>query len=87
MIKSFIMLMILLFVLLHLIACSDSSGTKRILEQQGYTNVETTGYSFFGCDKSDHVRTRFIAASPNGKTIEGTVCNGFLFKNYTIRFD
>lgn len=71
---------------LGLSACSDAPTAERILRNQGYTNIKTTGYAWFGCDsKSDNYSTGFTATSPNGTKVEGVVCSGF-FKGGTIRF-
>ncbi|HET8686676.1 MAG TPA: hypothetical protein VFM18_08430 [Methanosarcina sp.] len=66
--------------------CTDSSTTTRVLEEQGYTNVKTTGYVFFGCPEDDVFHTGFVATSPANKTVSGVVCSGLLFGS-VIRFD
>ena len=65
--------------------CTDKVEAKRVLKQQGYTNIDFTGYSWMGCSKDDAYHTGFIAVL-NGRRIEGTVCSGLLFKGSTIRF-
>lgn len=65
--------------------CTDKENAKRVLANDGFTNITITGYSIFGCSKDDFQRTGFIAKKGN-KTVEGTVCSGLLFKNSTIRF-
>lgn len=67
--------------------CTDAPSTERVLRQQGYTEVTTTGYGFLGCGKDDTVRTGFAATAPNGERVTGTVCGGLLFKNNTVRLD
>ena len=59
-------------------ACSDSKGAKRALEAQGYTHVETTGHSFFGCDDTDTFSTGFHAQGANGMAVSGSVCRKWL---------
>jgi hypothetical protein len=66
-------------------ACVDHNGTQRVLAEQGYTHIQTTGYGWFSCSKSDSFATRFTAKNQLGKTVNGTVCSGW-FKDYTIRF-
>ena len=73
--------------LVSLGACTDPEGAKRVLENQGYTNVEITGWKPFSGDKNDFYETGFRAKSPNGMTVEGTVTKGLLFKGSTIRFE
>lgn len=71
---------------LALAACSDGDTARRVLIQQGYTEIEITGYSPFSCGKDDSFATGFVATSPAGIRISGTVCSAF-FKGATIRFD
>jgi len=66
--------------------CADEEGAAKVLKQAGYTNVETTGYTFFGCGEHDFYRTTFKAVGPTGIEVEGVVCSGF-FKGNTIRLD
>jgi len=66
-------------------ACSDADGARQTLEQMGYTNIQVTGYSLFGCDERDTFRTAFTAISPNGTPVDGVVCSGW-FKGNTVRF-
>lgn len=74
-----------LIILASLSACTDSVDAQRVLEDSGYTEVRTGGYSVFGCDgKSDNFATSFQAKSPNGRPVSGAVCKGFL-KGSTIR--
>ena len=72
--------------LMLLTACSDESNTERVLSDQGFTDIQTTGYAFFGCGKDDSFHTGFVAKSPIGKTVSGVYCSGW-FKGGTIRFD
>lgn len=72
--------------LLFLVGCTDSSGAKRILEAQGFTNIETTGYALTGCSDDDQYQTGFKAKGATGKTVEGVVCCGLVWKNCTVRF-
>jgi hypothetical protein len=67
-------------------ACSDPSGASKVLRDNGYTNITTTGYRFFACSERDIFSTGFVAKSPNGTTVTGAVCEGLL-KGKTIRFD
>ena len=67
-------------------ACTDESGTTKVLKQNGYKVVEVGGYRWFGGDKSDWWSTKFKAVTPQGDTIKGYVTTG-IFKGYTIRFE
>jgi hypothetical protein len=64
----------------------DKIGTKKLLEQQGYTAIEIKGYNWFACSEGDIFSTGFKATNANNNIVEGTACRG-LFKNTTIRFN
>jgi hypothetical protein len=70
-----------------LAACTDPKTATRVLEDQGYTNIQMTGYTLFSCSPDDTFHTGFSAKSPAGRQVSGTVCAGLLFKNSTIRFE
>ena len=67
-------------------ACSNSNDAVRVLQENGYKNIQTTGYKFFACGRDDFYSTGFVAPSVNGTEVNGTVCSGLLFKGSTIRF-
>lgn len=71
---------------LMLVGCTDESSTRRTLENAGYSNIQTTGYSPFECGDDDTFHTGFTATNPAGKRVSGTVCCGWLTKGCTIRF-
>lgn len=71
---------------LALAGCTDSTKATRVLEQQGFKEINITGYSPFACSDSDTFSTGFEATSPNGSRVRGTVCSGIL-KGATVRFD
>lgn len=81
--RFFIVLMVSVF--LWVSGCSDAPEANRVLNSQGYTHVQLTGYKFFGCGRYDYWRTGFVAKSPNGTNVVGVVCSG-VFKGATIRF-
>lgn len=66
--------------------CTDPRGTTRVLEQNGYTDVEITGWRPFAGDKGDYFSTGFRAKSVIGTEVTGTVTSGW-FKGKTIRLD
>lgn len=73
--------------MLMLGACSDGPGAQRALDDAGFTEIRTTGWTWFGgCGKGDFYVTRFTARNIHGKPISGVVCSGW-FKGSTIRFD
>lgn len=71
--------------LLVLAGCSDSDTAIKALKGAGYTDIRTTGYSWFACGEGDSFSTGFVAKGPTGVKVEGAVCSGLLFKNSTIR--
>lgn len=77
------------FVFILLMSCSSQTDFvkgKRLLEMQGFTNVENTGYSFFCCSDKDQFSTGFKAIDKEGRVIRGCFCSGFS-KGITIRFE
>lgn len=58
----------------------------RILGDEGYTEIQSTGYRFLACSENDVFRQGFTAKSPAGKPVSGTLCGNWL-KGHTIRFD
>lgn len=54
----------------YFISLFESGKCK--LEEQGYTNVEST-FCIFGCG-SNYKNTGFEAISPNGKKVKGYFC-------------
>jgi hypothetical protein len=79
--------LLLVFVVLLCCGCTDMSEANRVLSAQGYTKIQSTGYAFWSCGQDDFYHTGFIATSPNGTRVEGTVCSGIFFKGATVRFD
>lgn len=79
-----------LLIVLALTGCfTDEPNAKRVVEMQGYTDVQITGYRWFGCGDKDSVHTGFTAKSAKGQPVSGVVCSGITWfgKNYTVRFD
>jgi len=76
-----------LLLCLLLVCCTDEDGARRILEAQGMTEIEFTGYAPFDCSEDDTLQTGFRAKGPTGKALSGTVCCGLVFKNCTVRFE
>lgn len=75
--------------IVFIFACgqSDPKNATRILEAQGYKNVEITGFSPFGCNERDWYKTKFKAEKRSGYEITGVVCTGLIIRNSTIRID
>jgi hypothetical protein len=66
-------------------ACTDAQGATQVLADEGYRDIQITGYSPFGCSDDDEVRTSFIALGQDGYRVRGAVCEGLLFKGATVR--
>ncbi len=79
----------LLFVVITatmLSGCTDNTNAERILINDGYTDIQFTGFKMFSCSEDDFQKTGFTAKK-NGKIVNGAVCSGLLFKNSTIRYE
>ena len=76
----------LILILALSLGCTDADHTVDLLQANGFTEIETTGYKFFSCSQDDFYQTGFVATSRSGVEVEGTVCCG-IFKSCTIRFD
>ena len=78
--------LILIAAIAFLAGCTQPDTAIRALSASGYTQIQITGYNFFGCDEKDSFHTGFTAKGATGQTVEGVVCGGF-FKGATIRVD
>lgn len=67
-------------------SCTNPEKAVEVLQKQGYTNIEITGYEFGACSKDDLFHTGFVALAPSGYVVSGVVCSG-LMKGSTIRFE
>ena len=72
--------------LLVLAACTNAQDARDALANQGFTDVEVTGWRPFTCGKDDFYATGFRARNAQGRVVEGTVCSGLLFKGSTVRW-
>lgn len=84
--KKIKILLIILSVLI-IQGCTNSSEATRILKENGYKNINITGWGWFKCSQDDFFATKFDALSTSGKKVSGTVCSGLIFKGSTIRFN
>jgi hypothetical protein len=64
-------------VILGNVGYADPVGTKKILEEDGYTDIQVGGRQFFGCDRNFY-RTTFTAKNSRGIKTHGLVCKSFL---------
>ncbi len=57
---------------------------RTTLEISGYTDIEITGMSWWGCSSDDRFCSAFRAVAPNGAPVTGAVGSSW-FKGATIR--
>jgi len=74
------------FILKGCTSDNDFNKGKMQLEQQGYSEVENTGYNFFCCDEKDNFSTGFKCKDKKGNIVKGCFCSS-LIKGITIRFE
>lgn len=73
------------FVVCSLAACTDDEGSRKTLDNYGFTNVNLTGYVPFTCGDDYTFSTGFTALNPQGKSVSGVVCCGWL-KGRSVKF-
>lgn len=66
--------------------CTDNATAMRVVAGHGFTDIEITGFRWFGCGEEDTYHTGFQAKNVRGETVTGVVCSGW-FKNGTMRLD
>jgi hypothetical protein len=79
----------LLILIIMLSACTSDNAFdkgKRQLEQQGYSDIKSTGYDWFCCSDKDTFSNGFTAKDSKGNVVEGCICSGIL-KGVTVRFE
>jgi hypothetical protein len=64
---------------------TDEGTAARILDAEGVTQIEYTGYDWAACGMDGWYRTGFTGLR-NGKPVRGVVCSGLLFKASTVRY-
>jgi hypothetical protein len=62
----------------------QSDRATEILQLEGYTNIEITGYNPVVCSDDDLYKTTFTATNAAGNAINGVVCMGVM-KGATVR--
>lgn len=73
------------FLFLILVGCTADGDSVKTLQNYGFTDIHTTGYSPFACGDDDNFATGFTAKNPQGRQVSGTVCCGIM-KACTVRF-
>lgn len=72
-----------------LAGCSDAVGADRAVRAQGLSDIQITGYRWFGCGEKDDTSTGFTARNIRGEQVTGVVCSNWspFGKTSTVRFD
>lgn len=70
-----------------LAGCTNADDATRALKAAGYTNIQITGYRWFGCGHLGGVHTGFLAKGLDASKVTGVVCSQWLVKGNTIRTD
>jgi hypothetical protein len=65
---------------------TNADRATKILQQQGYTDIEITGWRPFMAAEEDWQSTGFRARGPAGEEVTGAVTGG-VFKGHVIRLD
>ena len=69
------------------IGCKVSDGrARRVLDDQGFTDVKLGGDAWWSCGKDDSETRSFTAINARGQRIEGVVCCGVWGKACTVRW-
>jgi hypothetical protein len=79
------MKLLLVFLSFLFLSCTNPEKATRILKQQGYTEIQITGYDWWSCHKGEYVATGFKAKTVAGYQVEGCVCEG-IFSSTTCIF-
>lgn len=75
----------ILWFMLLLSGCTDEDSARRILLEDGYTNIRIIGYEWLGCGEGDQTHTGFAAIAPSGRSVHGVICCGAWGKACTVR--
>lgn len=78
--------LLLIIAAVSLVSCTEPDKATSVLESQGYSDIEITGYRPFMKGEDDAFSTGFEATAPDGRRVTGAVTGGFL-KGSTVRFD
>lgn len=64
--------------------CTNADNARRILEADGYTDIQMRGYDWFACSEDDMFHDKFTAIKGD-YLVDGVVCGELWFKGSTIR--
>lgn len=77
---------IIVLISLFLCSCTKPDEAIRILGVNGFSNIETTGYSVYGCG-DDYFYSTGFKARKNGYPITGSVCSKLFYGQTVIKFN
>jgi len=63
----------IILLVLVLSSCTNTDGTRQFLQENGYSNIEITGYDFFAKSQTDLTSTGFTARNLQGQLVTGAV--------------
>ena len=66
-------ILLIAIALLFVTSCTDPDGATTFLTEQGYTNIELTGFDMLAKGKDDLTSTGFIATNATGERVKGAV--------------
>lgn len=69
-----------------LVGCVDERSARRVLEDQGFTDIQITGHRAFICGDTYTYATGFAAQSIAKRPVTGAVCSDY-FKGNLIKLD
>ncbi|MNB61155.1 hypothetical protein D3C87_1076710 [compost metagenome] len=75
-IKLTITLLICAAALISKAGYTNPSAATKLLMEEGYTDIQIKGRTFFGCGNMEFWRTRFEAKNSRGIRAHGVVCKG-----------
>jgi hypothetical protein len=84
--------MVLLLILLTVRgSCNAPESAIEASVKAGFSEVNVLQHHYLfvalqGCSNSDAAKFDMIGKNPSGKAVHFSVCQGFLFKDSTIRF-
>lgn len=76
-ISEIITLLCVVAIIIGNVGYADPIGAKKVLEDEGYTDIEVGGRQYFGCDRNFY-RTQYTAKNSRGIKVHGLVCKSLL---------
>lgn len=78
--KKIILLMLLIT------SCTNPDGAKMFLEENGFSDIQITGYDFFADGDDEMTSTGFIATNYQGRVLVGAVTEKFPWVIFKPKF-